>query len=65
MEQAVKVRALEQVEAWDKVGAGAADLAALAQAPEETVFVLTVVNDSRIKLGSLALSGNAPSAGPP
>ena len=49
----------------DKVAVDAADPAALPQALEETAFALTVVNDSHIKLQPLALSENAPSAGPP
>ena len=67
MEQAPEVKALElePAEAWDRVEADAADPAALPQALEETVFALTVVNDSLIKLQPLALSENAPSAGPP
>ncbi len=56
---------LELAEAWDKVAVDAADQAALPQALEETAFALTVVNDSHIKLQPLALSENAPSAGPP
>jgi hypothetical protein len=65
MEQALEVKALEQVEAWDKVGVDAADLAVLPQAPEETAFAPTVVNGSPTRPESLALSKNAPSAGPP
>jgi hypothetical protein len=65
MEQALEIKALELAEAWDEVAVDAADPAALPQAPEETAFVLTVVNDSHIKLQPLALSENAPSAGPP
>jgi len=65
MEQDLEVKALELEEAWDRVAVDAADPAALPQAPEETAFALTVVNDSLIKLQPLALSENAPSAGPP
>jgi hypothetical protein len=65
MEQALEVKAPDLAEAWDRVEADVADPAALPQAPEETAFALTVVNDSHIKLQPLVLSENAPSAGPP
>ena len=65
MEQDLEIKALELAEAWDRVEVDAADPAALPQAPEEIVFALIVVNDSHIKLQPLALSENAPSAGPP
>ena|GEM_PF-2559647 len=61
IEQALEVKALEQVEAWDEV----ADLAVLPQALEESAFALTVVNGFPTGLESLALSKNAPSVGPP
>jgi len=64
-ERAPEVKARELAEAWDEVGVDAADPAALPQVLEETAFALTVVNDSHIKLQHLALSENAPSAGPP
>ncbi|MEA3385352.1 MAG: hypothetical protein U9Q89_02705 [Thermodesulfobacteriota bacterium] len=65
MEQVLEVKALEPAEAWDRLEADAVDPAALPQAPEETAFALIAVNDSHIKLQPLALSENAPSAGPP
>ncbi len=65
MEQVQEVKALEQVETWGEAAVDAADLAALPQALVEIAFAQAVVNGSPTKLEPLALSKNAPSAGPP
>jgi hypothetical protein len=65
MEQAQEGKALEQAEGWDEAAVDAAYVAALLRARVETVFAQAVVNDFPTKPEPLALSKNAPSAGPP
>jgi hypothetical protein len=63
MEQAQEVKALEQGEAWGEA-ADAAYEAALPQALVEIAFAQAVVNEPPTRPEPLALSENAPSAGP-
>ena len=65
MEQAQEGKALEQAEGWDEAAVDVAYVAALPRARVETVFAQAVVNDFPTRPEPLALSKNAPSAGPP